>query len=551
MHRTLDHGTLSNDAAGSTILLQQASAAVVCEPLSIAALAAFLRAKGYSCRMVQFSEDVDVRELVKELMGKNPLLIGISVLSHANRALAKSILSALDSDSETRCPTCVGGYEPSLSPQDWYGMQGLDLIVQGEGELPLLAIVAALAAGDRRVMAAPPPGVLSAQGLSRSTRGGRVADLDSLPFPSREALPMRGGRAVGEVGIVSGRGCYARCAFCAVHHFARLDTGKAFRQRSVANVVREMVDLHRNYGAKDYYFYDDVFTLPGKHGALRAAAFKEAIMAASLDITFGIYQRPDCVTPEILRPLVECGLNRVFVGIESFSDDDLRYFAKGATAAAHVHAMETFEDFGFSPEPGAARRIRVGMIPFHPFSSRASLRDNVETCARFRIPPKRLTLRLEIYPHTQSERDASAAGLLNGDYSWEYENREVSWIEAAFSSIMERYVEVREPIREIEKAAPIAQLSLDPELAKCREAIDRETLETMAQMLEVRHVELDREAIIHEYENRMGRIIAPLSEDLRRSQETVTAICDGDEAIALDLRLSTSNVFDQSHFRRA
>lgn len=537
------------DAYSITILLQQESPAAACEPLSIAALASYLRAHGHVCRIIQYPESVDAKSLARELVHQHPVLVGISVLSYATRQNAISLLAEL-SELDVKFPTCVGGYEPSLSPEDWVGVHGLDLIVQGEGEVPLLAIVDALSAGDDTIIQNPPRGVMSTHTNAPATRGDRVGDLDTLPFPSREALPTMNGKAIGEVGVVSGRGCYARCAFCAVHHFARLDRGRAFRQRSVENVVEEMKCLYTKFSAWNFYFYDDVFTLPGRHGALRAREFRDALLSASLEVTYGIYQRPDCVVPEIIGPLVECGLNRVFVGIESFSDEDLRYFAKNASGSQHVAAMETFESFGFLPEPDAERRVRVGMIPFHPFTSLQSLRDNVEKCMRFRIPPKRLTLRLEIYPHTQSETEARREGLLNSDMSWNFRDVEVEAVERQFRETVSIYSCLRDPIRDVEKGAAIAQIDLMQDVTRCRREMDERTLHTL---WEIVNSDLGDAAATTErlrlHRAALEDLSAKVAGELQIVRSQVEELRRVSTSFAVNLAHGTSNVFDQSHFR--
>ena len=550
-HARFSEELKSRDSKVDVVLIQEASPAVVCEPMSITSLASFLRQEGFRCGLVQFDSDLELSGLVTTIMAHNPTLVGISVLSSISRPTAQSLFREFN-QQKFRGVTCVGGYDPSLAPGDWLDEPGVDLIVLGEGELPLLEIARQLSSRTDLQSLNLPGGVIrTTNARIVPTLGSRVRDLDSLPFPTREMLPTIDGQAVGEVGIVSGRGCYAHCSFCAVHHFARLDTGRAFRQRSVDNVLDEIIELNGRFGANDFYFYDDVFTLPGKHGVKRAEEFKEKVLALPIKITFGIYQRPDCVIPDILNPLAQAGLNRVFVGIESFSDKDLTYFAKNATAKQHVKAMETLESAGFSPEPGARRRARIGMIPLHPFSTKLSLAENIAQCKRFRIPPKRMGLRLEIYPHTQSEKDAADHGLLNTDYSWKYRDEELYHVEEAFQLILRRVGEVREPLRQIEKLVELVEpgrISKAKSATTIRRCLDEETLSLLEKANRAVTFKEDISDIETELEENCGRL-------LKDGRRWLASLSDEIEEVTSKaekrLVLATSNVFDQSHFRNS
>src|SRR5947199_26270 len=77
-----------------------------------------------------------------------------------------------------------------------------------------------------------------------------VADLDALPLPQTaqdlfdRAWYDPGGREVIPGGILTSRGCPARCTFC-----ANYVTGRGFRYRSAEHVVAELNAYHERCGA--------------------------------------------------------------------------------------------------------------------------------------------------------------------------------------------------------------------------------------------------------------------------------------------------------------
>ena len=85
-----------------------------------------------------------------------------------------------------------------------------------------------------------------------------IKDLDSLPWPARDLLPMEkySGTLVPrkhpETQIMGMRGCPFKCAFCSSAIF-----GKTMRFRNPLNVVDEVEFLIKKYKIKSLYFYDD------------------------------------------------------------------------------------------------------------------------------------------------------------------------------------------------------------------------------------------------------------------------------------------------------
>src|SRR4051794_26508510 len=140
-----------------------------------------------------------------------------------------------------RFPLLVaGGAHATVRPEETLE-HGFDAVIVGEAEQAFPALVAQ-----------PRHGIVVAD---------PIADLDTIaPAIDAQHLFDRHwydptGRDVVPGGILTSRGCPARCTFC-----ANYVTGRAFRFRSAAPVVAELNAYHERTGATFYPCWDDALT---------------------------------------------------------------------------------------------------------------------------------------------------------------------------------------------------------------------------------------------------------------------------------------------------
>ena len=147
-----------------------------------------------------------------------------------------------------------------------------------------------------------------------------LGDLNDLPWPLREALPMEryndapGDIPIPSVQMMASRGCPYRCKFClwpqVMYH------GNHYRTRNIVDVVDEMEHLVRKMEYKSVYFDDDTFNC-GKERMLKLCA---EIKKRNLNISWAIMARADLMDEEILVNMKEAGLFAVKYGVESAED---------------------------------------------------------------------------------------------------------------------------------------------------------------------------------------------------------------------------------------
>lgn len=383
------------------------------ENLSTRYLAAVLRAKGYSVELASFSKADEAENVISIAQTSKPRLIGLSVIFQYRAP------EFLDLAAELRrtCPgahiTCGGHFPTFAAPELLRDYPQLDSVVRGEGELTLVELVEKLAAVDKwgsiagisfrqdgRVVSNPPRHLIS--------------DLDSIPFPARDTVPQRHA-GIGISPIVGSRGCYRSCSFCSIRAFYASSGGKLQRFRSVSNILDEMELLCRRGGVRFFVFNDDEWFANGMHRYERVAKMEREIRERKLDVIMSIKCRADDVLPDLFGRLLDMGVVRAYVGVESGSAGSLSRMNKRTTVAQNRAALETLHKVGMLAD--------FGLIFFDPDSTVQDIQENLqflhEMAGEGQAP---LSFgRLEVYAGTPILERLFREGRLKGNYlAWNY-----------------------------------------------------------------------------------------------------------------------------------
>jgi anaerobic magnesium-protoporphyrin IX monomethyl ester cyclase len=338
------------------------------ENLGTRYLAAVLRQHGYSVDLAAFSTAADMDDVVRQAEVVQPRLVGLSIIFQYRAPeflkLAAELRRVLPEVHVT-----AGGHFPTFTARDLLrDSPVLDSVVRGEGEFTLLELVQKLdtpeAWGD-------------IVGLS-FRRDGRLADnpprhlitnLDTLPFPARDT-PPRYHLGVGYSPILGSRGCYRDCAFCSIRPFYGASQGKVQRFRSVSNLVDEMEMLYHRFGVRFFVFNDDEWFPAGKARYARVAALGDELRRRDLKIIMSIKCRADDVELDLFRELLDIGVVRTYVGVESGSDHSLQTLNKRTTVAQNRRALEILHQVEMLAD--------FGLIIFDPDSTVEDIRANFD-----------------------------------------------------------------------------------------------------------------------------------------------------------------------------
>ena len=202
----------------------------------------------------------------------------------------------------------------------------IDAVVHGEGELTLVELVQVLRENDLTALA-------QVKGISFRRDGEVVttpprpliADLDTLPFPAYDLLPVEryGARSQNHphlAAIELGRGCFGACDFCVLWRQMGKFVGDRLvpnlRVKSPERLHEEIRILYHRHGRRYLGWVDPCFnghpTVP--------AELAELLLRDGLRLGQSAWMRTDAIVRDAasgaLESCVRAGLNEAYLGIE-------------------------------------------------------------------------------------------------------------------------------------------------------------------------------------------------------------------------------------------
>jgi anaerobic magnesium-protoporphyrin IX monomethyl ester cyclase len=221
----------------------------------------------------------------------------------------------------------------------------IDYVVKGEGDITIVELLQHLVDHPGEPPVDVPGLAFAADGTVVHTAvRPLVEDLDSLPLPAYDLLPMAlyGKEKLlfspGGTTVYHSRGCAHSCSFCVWWtQMARRGVDPAsgketlrpcWRTKSVDRMMEELELLARRYDKKGLVFVDDCWNLDARWSRQFARAVKEA----RLRVNWFAFMRADYLVRDhhsgLLAELVDAGLSHVSIGAERVEDEELTRFSK-------------------------------------------------------------------------------------------------------------------------------------------------------------------------------------------------------------------------------
>jgi len=152
-----------------------------------------------------------------------------------------------------------------------------------------------------------------------------VADLDDMPIPMHELLPLQSYRMPMIKGaftfIVTSRGCPAGCTYCIKHVSYQYST----RIRSPKLIMEELWYL-KKLGINNIHMYADLFTVNRD----QVVELCKLMIEEDIKIKWTCNSRVDFVDEEMLTLMGKAGCRLISWGIESGNEQILKHARKGA-----------------------------------------------------------------------------------------------------------------------------------------------------------------------------------------------------------------------------
>lgn len=252
------------------------------QPLGLAYIAAILKENHYSVFVIdaaaegwekiqEFDEDrnyngLNFTKIGKKIKKLKPKIIGITIPFTVQKDSAFKVASVVKAINKNII-VIVGGPHVTVRPEECLKNPNIDFAVIGEGEETIVELVNKLNAGVSREEFKKIKGIAYKAGSKIIINENRplIENLDSLPFPARDLLPMknyfkaakskRASRDLDKpwASVFTSRGCPFGCVFCSIH----LSMGRKWRARSPKNIIEELKLLTQKYGIKQIDFEDD------------------------------------------------------------------------------------------------------------------------------------------------------------------------------------------------------------------------------------------------------------------------------------------------------
>lgn len=338
------------------------------ECLGLGYVGGVLRRSGHRVTVVDAElEQLGEPETIARAAESDPRLVGLSVMSEDAFDSVMRLVPALREVAPGAHLT-IGGNLPSFDPEWIFRIcPDIDSVVRFEGERPIVALAERL---ESELEWRDLPGLcsLGTGGMRCNPAAPAIDDLDGLPFPIRDTLPiaLRGGMMPP---VSSSRGCHAKCTFCAVHRF-NLDPARPWRFRSPANVVDEIDRLVSDYAVAQINFVDDDFIGNARVGQPRARAIAAELMRRRLRVGFSVQCRAEWIDRDTFRPLKDAGLQMVFFGIEAVDGSTQQRFRKAQTSQLVLRTLRLLEELDIY--------THVGFIMFTPWTTLEDIQASLD-----------------------------------------------------------------------------------------------------------------------------------------------------------------------------
>lgn len=239
----------------------------------------------------------------------------------------------------------------------------VDVLVRGEGEIPL---VAALRHLDRSGEGIPGATYRDGDRIVRSHELARLRTLEGVP----PVFQTDRGASNGPVRVLleSSRGCPFRCAFCS----SPAVWGNRITYRSPTAIFGGLEELTERIGPVQAVFVDDLFTLSRK----RVLELCALLRRAALPVQWACFGRVETVDERLLRAMGEAGCTALSLGIETGDDGALARLNKGFTVERARRAV--------AAATAAIPVVEASFIRGFPFETPHQYGKTVELMAELR-----------------------------------------------------------------------------------------------------------------------------------------------------------------------
>ncbi len=378
------------------------------QPLGLAWITSILRNKKI---------DVELIDMNALRLKETPIIEGVTHLIVTSSPIDRwetpylnleNVFKIIKEYKKAGVTTILTGPHGTLTPDKIFkGCQEIDIIIKGEAE----ATVSELFENLDNLGAVKGISYRTANGIQNNEKRDLIEDLDTLPIPAYDQLPMDKYKySVSQellpspfTIIETSKGCPYRCVFC----LKAMHGGTVYRVRSPENVIKELKYLKKEFGLKSFYTQDLEFTIDKE----RVIKICKLMIEEGLNLNWACTSRVGDVTDELLGWMKKAGCKSISFGIESLSKKILNNVKKGTTPEMIKNALELCKKHGIYFN----RFYTQG----HLGETKKTMEDSLRMALKYKIPhPLDRGAKIIPYPGTEVYEQAKKEGLIK-EGTWE------------------------------------------------------------------------------------------------------------------------------------
>ncbi|HZM88636.1 MAG TPA: radical SAM protein [Blastocatellia bacterium] len=313
-------------------------------PLGLLTLATILTTKGHDVTIVDFGDLARAGaiptgadfypEAARHIVEAQPDWVGFSSRCdsyHCMLRIAKEVKSL-----SPHTPTVFGGPQATVTDMESLTLfPFVDFITCNEAEETLPELLEALGGtGDFASIL----GLTWRKGdkVERNAKRPLIRDLNAYPISNYDFYTRD---FEGRWPIEVGRGCPFGCTFCSTNVYF----DRSYRLKSGPRLVEEIRYLMDNFGAREFHFVHDMFTVDKK----RVLQICKDLVEARLDVAWDCSARLDCINDEVLTAMRQAGCDAIYMGIETGSQSIQKIVKKNLKLDILEPKIRTLNEMGY------------------------------------------------------------------------------------------------------------------------------------------------------------------------------------------------------------
>lgn len=381
-----------------------------------------------SSHETKFSEPYSkkVNQNVIELC-KHSDLIGFSLMTND---FLKSRNLTIDLKKHLKIPIIWGGIHPTVKPLEC--LQYADMVCIGEGENAIIELAEKL--GTMEIYNIKNIWVRNNDGIRKNEVRHLEGNLDQFPFQDydiethyilqqNKILKITDklleknmqkssdtGKELPQYGIITTRNCPYNCNYCCNNALRKIYNGKGkfVRQRSPQNIIDELVNIKIRFPfIKQILFTDDTFFIRSKENIEEFCS----LYKKNVGLPFRCYISPLTADEDKLKMMIEAGLIRVSMGVQSFCSSTLNnLFGRNTKKDLILNKVKMIDKYK-SKLPNPLYHIIVD----NPYETIESKRQNLDFIASLPNGARAGLFPLVFYPGTSLYQKAKKDKIIKNE----------------------------------------------------------------------------------------------------------------------------------------